>query len=150
MGQLSALLDLARQRAEQRSAPYAGEVTPQEAWTLLQSAPGTVLIDVRSHAERQWVGRVPNSVEIEWASWPGMAHNDHFLVHMKKQVDPEAMVLFLCRSGVRSIAAAKLATENGWRNCYNILEGFEGEKDANGQRGHIGGWRKAGLPWTQS
>lgn len=150
MGQLSAILELARQRGEAKNLPYAGEVTPREAWTLLTNAPGTVLVDVRTQAEWHWVGRVPNAVEIEWLSWPAMHRNEHFLAQLKRQVDPEAMVLFLCRSAQRSHHAAVLAAEHGWRNGYNILEGFEGDRDANGQRGHVGGWRNAGLPWTQS
>ena len=150
MGQLSAILEIARQRGEARQLPYAGEVTPKEAWTLLQSAPGTVLVDVRTQAELHWVGKVPNAVEIEWMNWPTMQKNEHFMVQLNRQVDKEAMVLFLCRSAQRSHFAAVLATQNGWNNCYNILEGFEGDKDANSQRGHAGGWRNAGLPWSQS
>jgi rhodanese-related sulfurtransferase len=150
MGQLSAILELARQRGEAKQLPYAGEVTPREAWTLLQNAPGTVLVDVRTQAEWAWVGRVPHAVEIEWLSWPSMHKNEHFMTALNRQVDKEAMVLFLCRSAQRSHYAALLATQNGWNNCYNILEGFEGDKDARNQRGHVGGWRNAGLPWSQT
>ena len=74
--------------------------------------------------------------------------NVNFLAQLRQQVDHEALVLFLCRSGVRSHHAAALATANGWTSCYNVLEGFEGDKDANGQRGKTSGWRFAGLPWT--
>ena len=150
MGQISSILELARQRGESKQLPYAGEVTPREAWTLIQNAPGTVLVDVRSQAECYWVGRVPNAVEIEWLSWPGMHKNEHFMVQLNRQVDREALVLFLCRSAQRSHHAAVLATASGWGNCYNILEGFEGDKDANNQRGRAGGWRQAGLPWSQN
>lgn len=150
MGQISAILELARQRGEAKQLAYAGEVTPREAWTLLTSAPGTVLVDVRSQAELHWVGRVPNAVEIEWLSWPTMHKNDHFMTQINRQIDREALVLFLCRSAQRSHHAAILATQNGWNNCYNILEGFEGDRDVNQQRGSIGGWRQAGLPWSQS
>ncbi len=68
---------------------------------------------------------------------------------MKRQIDTEALVMFLCRSGVRSIGAATAASAAGYTNCYNILEGFEGDKDASGHRNTVGGWRMAGLPWLQ-
>ena len=80
-------------------------------------------------------------------SYPGNRANPHFLAQLKQQVDPEALVLFLCRSGARSHNAAALAAQAGYSECYNVLEGFEGDKDANGQRGKLGGWRHAGLPW---
>jgi rhodanese-related sulfurtransferase len=150
MGKLSAILELARHRGETLKLPYAGAVTPTEAWELLQNAPGTRLVDVRTHCEWHWVGRVPHAVEIEWMRWPERTLNANFLTELGSQVDKESLVLFLCRSAQRSHSAAILATENGWSNCYNILEGFEGEKDTSGQRGHVGGWRKAGLPWSQS
>lgn len=150
MGQIAAILELARRRGEAKQLGYAGEVTPQEAWTLVQTAPGTVVVDVRTHAEWNWVGRVPNAVEIEWMHWPERDRNANFLSQLEAQVDKQAMVLFLCRSAVRSHHAAVLAAEHGFNQCYNILEGFEGDKDANQQRGTIGGWRKAGLPWSQS
>ena len=149
MGKLSDTLNLARERAEALNRPYQGELTPQEAYTLLQLAPGAKLVDVRTRAEWDWVGRVPGAVEIEWNQYPGGARNPNFLAELKRQVDPESVVMFLCRSGVRSIGAATAATEAGYANCYNVLGGFEGDKDANGHRGNIGGWRKAGLPWIQ-
>ncbi len=150
MGHLSDLLGLARDRGEKLGLSYSGALTPAEAFTVWQSAPGAVLVDVRTRAEWEWVGRVPNAVEIEWNSWPGGERNPHFLAQLMHQVDREALVLFLCRSGVRSHNAAILAQQQGYTACYNILEGFEGDRDANGQRGHIGGWRHAGLPWIQS
>lgn len=149
MGTLSDLLALAQQRAANLELPYQGALTPAEAWQVLQLAPGAKLVDVRSRAELEWVGRVPDAVEIEWASWPGMQRNPGFVNQLRQQVDAEALVMFLCRSGARSDGAARLALEAGYSNCYNILEGFEGDKDANGQRNHIGGWRHAGLPWQQ-
>ena len=150
MGQIAAILELARRRGAAKELTYAGEVTPLEAWTLVESAPGTVIVDVRTHAEWNWVGRVPNAVEIEWMHWPERDRNANFLKQLEAQVDKEGMVLFLCRSAQRSHHAAALATEHGFNQCYNILEGFEGDKDANQQRGAVGGWRKAGLPWIQS
>ena len=99
--------------------------------------------------DRDWVGRVPGAIEIEWMLYPGNEPNAHFLAHFKRQVDPEALVMFLCRSGARSNAAATLAAGSGFTNAYNILEGFEGDKDAGGHRNKVGGWRHANLPWTQ-
>jgi len=140
---------LANARGEALGRPYKGELTPQEAYDLLALAPGAKIVDVRTRAEWDWVGRVAGSVEIEWNQYPGGVRNPNFLAELKRQVDPEALVMFLCRSGARSVGAATVATEAGYGDCYNILEGFEGDKDANGHRNTIGGWRKAGLPWIQ-
>ena len=149
MGTLSDLLSLAHARAENLGLPYPGALTPAETWQVMQLAPGAKLVDVRTRAELDWVGRVPGAVEIEWKSYPSMQENPNFLAQLKHQVDPEALVLFICRSGVRSDSAARLATSAGYANCYNVLEGFEGDKDANNQRNRIGGWRLASLPWYQ-
>ena len=78
-----------------------------------------------------------------------MQRNANFVSQLRHQVDPEALVMFMCRSGARSDGAARAAVEAGYSNCYNVLEGFEGDRDANGQRNRIGGWRHAGLPWHQ-
>ena len=149
MGQLTEILKLAAARSQDLERPYLGELTPQEAFTLLQLAPGAKIVDVRTRAEWDWVGRVPGAIEIEWNQYPGGGRNPNFIAELQRQVDPEALVMFLCRSGARSIGAAALATEAGYNSCYNILEGFEGDKDSNGQRNRIGGWRKADLPWHQ-
>ena len=149
MGKLSEILSLARTRGEALGRPYKGELTPPEAYELLKLAPGAKVVDVRTRAEWDWVGRVPDAVEIEWNQYPGGVRNPNFLAELKRQVDQEALVMFLCRSGVRSVAAAIAATEAGYGDCYNILEGFEGDKDASSHRNAIGGWRKAGLPWIQ-
>lgn len=149
MGTLSALLSLAQQRAADMQVPYQGALTPAEAYQVLQLAPGARLVDVRTRAEWDWVGRVPGAVEIEWLGYPGMQVNPNFVSQLQHQVDREALVMFLCRSGARSDAAARAAIVAGFSNCYNILEGFEGDKDAAGHRNRIGGWRHAGLPWQQ-
>jgi rhodanese-related sulfurtransferase len=107
-----------------------------------------VLIDVRSDAEREWVGFVPGAVALAWKQWPGMAPNPHFDAGIKAAAAGKKALL-LCRSGVRSVAAARRATELGVQ-AYNILEGFEGDPDASGQRGKTGGWRMRGLPWRQN
>lgn len=149
MGKLTEILGLARQRGLALERPYQGELTPREAFDLLRLAPGAKIVDVRTRAEWDWVGRVPEAVEIEWNQYPGGVRNPNFLAELKRQIDTEALVMFLCRSGVRSIGAATAASAAGYTNCYNILEGFEGDKDASGHRNTVGGWRKAGLPWLQ-
>lgn len=150
MGKLTEILKLANERAERLALPYAGALTPAEAWEVLQSAPGARLVDVRTRAEWDWVGRVPEAVEIEWLSYPGNTPNPAFVQQLRREVDPEALVMFLCRSSGRSDKAARVAAESGYAEAYNILEGFEGDRDAKGQRNRVGGWRHAGLPWFQS
>jgi rhodanese-related sulfurtransferase len=149
MGKLTETLALAQERGKAMALPYQGALTPQEAHDLLHLAPGARLVDVRTRAEWDWVGRIPGAIEIEWNRYPDGARNANFLAEIRRQVDPEALVLFICRSGGRSDAAARLAMEAGYGNCYNVLEGFEGDKDARGQRNATGGWRHAGLPWHQ-
>lgn len=133
-------------------APYAGAVTPQEALTLVQSDPRVKLVDVRTNAERDWVGRVvvPDTqhLAVQWSTYPGGVPNSQFLEQLSAQVGKDDILLFLCRSGVRSRHAAKLATEAGFLWSYDILEGFEGDKDGNGHRKSVGGWCKHGLPWV--
>lgn len=126
---------------------YAGDVTPETALEWWQRGAG-VLVDVRTDAEREWVGFVPGAVPLAWKQWPGMAMNTAFDDGLRAAVPPGAKALLLCRSGVRSIAAAKRATELGIE-AYNILEGFEGDPDEHGHRGSRGGWRLRGLPWRQ-
>lgn len=150
MGRLTQILETAQERARTKGLPYDGALTPAEAHELLTLAPGAKLVDVRTRAEWDWVGRVPGSVEIEWQTYPGGQPNASFTAELKQQVDPESLVMFLCRSGGRSHAAASAAKQAGYTEAYNILEGFEGDKDAAGHRNSVGGWRKAGLPWVQS
>jgi len=149
MGAITAILSRAHARAEAQNLPYSGALLPEEALQLMQLMPHAKLVDVRTQAEWQFVSTVPNAKQIEFKAFPTMQQNPHFVQQLKHQVDPEAVVLFLCRTGARSDAAARLAAENGYSNCYNILEGFEGEKDNQGQRGNINGWRAKKLPWTQ-
>ncbi|HCX81239.1 MAG: MBL fold metallo-hydrolase [Curvibacter sp. RIFCSPHIGHO2_12_FULL_63_18] len=133
--------------AAQAAAGYAGDVSAELAFAWWQAGEA-VLVDVRSDAEREWVGFVPGAVALAWKQWPGMAMNPQFDAGLQAAVPAGKKVVLLCRSGVRSIAAAKRATELGLQ-AYNILEGFEGDPDANAQRGHRGGWRLRGLPWRQ-
>ena len=147
---ISEILDAAQARAGDKKLPYVGALLPQEAYALLQNAPGAKLVDVRTRAEWDYVGRVPGAVQIEWQRYPGGQPNPDFLVELQAQVDPEALVMFLCRSGARSHAAASAATQVGYTQAFNVLEGFEGDKDQHGHRNSVGGWRCAGLPWVQS
>lgn len=149
MSQLNEILESARSRAVSKALPYSGEVTPSEAWALLQAMPNAKLVDVRTQAEWQWVGVVPGAQLIEWKSYPGMASNPNFMAQLKAAIDSESVVLFLCRSGARSHDAAALAAQHGFTAAMNILEGFEGDKDAASHRGSKNGWQAAGLPWTQ-
>ena len=150
MGSITEILNRAKLRVEDMNLPYAGALLPTEALTLLQENPDARLVDVRSQAEWSWVGRIPGAVEIEWQSFPGMQVNPNFLEQLSCKVPKESPVMFICRSGVRSNQAAIAASESGYSNCFNILEGFEGEKDSSGHRGIQGGWKVAGLPWVQS
>jgi rhodanese-related sulfurtransferase len=146
------ILITARQRATIDSLPYAGAVTPQEACALLQGDKGVKLVDVRTLAERDWVGRVilpePQHLAVQWSLYPGGAQNPEFMTQLEHQANQNDTLLFLCRSGVRSRYAAKLATENGFTHCFDILEGFEGDRDEQGHRKSIGGWCLHGLPWV--
>lgn len=131
-----------------RAEGYAGDLTPQQAWQWVQAGKA-VLIDVRTDAERIWVGGVPGAAAVAWKQWPGMAVNGEFDAQLQAAAPAGATLVLLCRSGVRSIAAARRATEHGYM-AYNILEGFEGDPDVHGHRGQRGGWRFHGLPWHQS
>lgn len=126
---------------------YAGDVGCTMAYTWWQAG-NAILVDVRSDAEREWVGFIPGALALAWKQWPGMAPNPHFDRLLCESVQPGQKVLLLCRSGVRSIAAAKRATELGMQ-AYNVLEGFEGDPDGHAHRGNRGGWRRLGLPWRQ-
>ncbi|MGV8893012.1 MAG: rhodanese-like domain-containing protein [Burkholderiaceae bacterium] len=146
------ILAVARQRGTEQSLPYAGAVTPQETFTLLQANIKIKLIDVRTNAERDWVGKVDiNDIQhasVQWNLYPGSIPNPDFLAQLKQVSSKDTILLFLCRSGVRSRHAAKLATENDYLHCFDILEGFEGNKNADGHRKTVGGWCHAELPWT--
>ncbi|MES2535864.1 MAG: rhodanese-like domain-containing protein [Pseudomonadota bacterium] len=146
------ILATARERGLTEKYPYAGAVTPQEAFLLLQAAPHVKLVDVRTDAERDWVGRVAipdvQHAAVQWNTYPGGKPNPAFLTQLESLAGKDDILLFLCRSAVRSRNAATLAAQNGFSQCYDILEGFEGNKDAEGHRKNVAGWCKAGLPWT--
>jgi rhodanese-related sulfurtransferase len=138
----------AAERARKLGLTYAGALLPAEAHALMQA--GAKLVDVRTQPELLYVGKVPGSVAVEWQSYPGNRPNPQFLSALAAVVPKEQPVMFLCRSGARSHSAAETAAREGWRECYNVLEGFEGAKDAAQHRGTVEGWKKAGLPWTQN
>jgi rhodanese-related sulfurtransferase len=150
MADIEAIFKAARERARAQGLPYEGSLLPAEAHAILQNQTGAKLVDVRSRAELDFVGRVPGSVEIEWKSYPGMRPNPQFVDQLKQQVSADAVVMFLCRSGGRSHETAAAAAQAGYREAYNVLEGFEGDRDAGGHRNTTGGWRARGLPWSQS
>jgi rhodanese-related sulfurtransferase len=137
----------AADRGQKMGLNYAGALLPAEAHALMQR--GAKLVDVRTKPEVLYVGRVPGSVTLEWQTYPGNRPNPEFLGELAAAVGKDEPVMFLCRSGARSHAAAEAATQAGWRECYNVLEGFEGDKDNEQHRSTVGGWRKAGLPWIQ-
>ncbi len=126
---------------------YAGDISATLAYAWWQSG-DAVLVDVRTDAEREWVGFIPGAVALAWKQWPGMTMNPGFDSGLLAAVPADKKAVLLCRSGVRSVAAAKRATELGVE-AYNILEGFEGDPDAQAHRGNKGGWRLHGLPWRQ-
>jgi rhodanese-related sulfurtransferase len=147
MNDIEAIRGAARRRGEQLNLPYAGAVLPREAYAMMQA--GAKLVDVRTQAELYWVGRVPGSVLVEWNGYPGGQLNPDFLAQLAEATAKDEPVVFLCRSGNRSHFAAIVATQAGWRECYNVLEGFEGDRDANQHRSSVNGWKVAGLPWVQ-
>jgi len=135
---------------------YAGDVTVLQAWDMLKDSQNTTLVDVRTKAEWSFVG-LPDLSSIDkkvypisWVLFPDMSPNSCFIEELKtSQPDVTAPVLFLCRSGVRSIAAAIAATNAGYTKCYNVLGGFEGDLDKSNHRGNSAGWKAENLNWVQ-
>lgn len=144
----SAILAIARERGEREGLPYAGGVTPEEAWTLISHGEG-VLVDVRTAEERKFVGHVPKGLHVAWMTGISLVRNPRFVKELETKVAKDEVVLLLCRSGKRSAAAAEAATKAGFKNVFNVLEGFEGDHDEHQRRGTFNGWRHAGLPWIQ-
>ena len=138
----------AAERAKRLGVPYAGALLPAEALALMKT--GAKLVDVRTKAEIHYVGRIPGALEVEWQTYPGGKPNPGFLDELADAVDKDEPAMFICRSGARSHGAAEAAMRAGWKETYNVLEGFEGEKDAEGHRNAVNGWRFARLPWKQS
>jgi rhodanese-related sulfurtransferase len=150
MGKITKILNTAQKRAKENNLPYEGALLPQEAYEILQSAPGAKLVDVRTRAELDWVGRIPNAEVVEWVTYPGMKPNPNFITQLEQVVDKESLVMFLCRSGARSHNATIAATQAGYADSYNVMEGFEGDQNGDKHRNEVNGWRAAKLPWEQS
>jgi rhodanese-related sulfurtransferase len=140
---------------------YLADATPQEAWEILASEPGATLVDVRTTAEWSYVGLPDLSavkaplLRVEWQSFPSMQLNPAFVETVdqalrRQGATNDTPLLFICRSGARSAAAAAAMTEMGYSRCYNIAGGFEGQRDQAGHRGTVEGWKAAELPWVQS
>jgi rhodanese-related sulfurtransferase len=141
------LLSAARRRQEATGGTYAGAVTPPEAWALVQAGAAR-LVDVRTAAETRYVGQVPGSLLVEWHG-KDVPQVEVFIAALAQVVTADEHLLFLCRSAVRSHHAAAAATRAGFAHCYNVLEGFEGQRNHAQQRGAVDGWRWHGLPWVQ-
>ena len=139
------------------SQGYAGDVTPKTAWDILKTKDDSYLVDCRTTAEWNFVG-VPDLSQLhkeaallEWTRFPDGSPNPDFVNQVEQTIpDRDATILFLCRSGQRSIGAATAMTEAGYPNCYNVLEGFEGNANRENHRNKSDGWKFAGLPWQQS
>jgi rhodanese-related sulfurtransferase len=149
MDDVSEILNKAHQRAQQMRLSYAGALLPAEAYALMKSVPGARLVDVRTRPEWDFVGKVPGSLMIEWQSYPTSQPNPSFVEELAAQAGKSDILMFLCRSGARSHAAASAASNLGYSKSYNVLQGFEGDKDPNGHRASVGGWQFSGLPWVQ-
>lgn len=140
---------------------FAGDVSALEAFEALSSEPQSMLIDVRTKVEWAYVG-IPDLSSIgkemllvEWQSYPGMAVNEGFAETLsaelaRRGIGPETALFFLCRSGARSLSAAKAVAAFGFERCFNVAGGFEGPLDDARHRGNVDGWKAAGLPWVQS
>jgi len=151
MSTLEQLYAQATQRADQNQLPYAGAIAPAEAFELLQLDPSARLVDVRTRAELDWVGRpaIDNAQysHIEWIQYPGSVPNTAFMQQLHEVASSDTPVLFLCRSAARSKLAAVLAQKEGFTKAFDLLEGFEGDKDGQGHRKTVSGWCFRGLPW---
>ncbi len=129
---------------------YAGELSPKQAYESWKEG-HAVIVDVRTREERHFVGQVPGVLAIEWAKGITMEANSAFISILENQIpNKDTPVLFLCRSGARSHQAAMAAAAHGYGKAYNILQGFEGDRNQLGQRRQTNGWISSGLPWTQS
>ena len=136
---------------------YAGDITPKEAWEILAREPRAQLVDVRTDAEWAYVGVVDlralgkEPLLVPWKLFPGQQVNAEFVVQVREKIpERDVPLLLLCRSGVRSKDAAIALTREGYARCYNVAQGFEGDRDDKTHRNTRGGWRVDGLPWIQS
>ena len=142
------LLVAAKQEAITEGLKYAGLVAADDAWKLFVNGQAHI-VDVRAIEERKFVGHVPNTLHVAWQTGPALIKNPRFLRELESKLSKDSVILLLCRSGKRSAAAAEAATAAGFKNVFNVREGFEGDLNENQQRGSSGGWRQRGLPWVQ-
>src|ERR1700730_976556 len=137
----------AQERARKDHLPYFGALSPSDAYAVIKAVPNARLIDVRTRPEWDYVGHVPESSLLEWNAYPDGRRNTEFLPELRVDApNPAEPAFFLCRSGHRSDGAARVAAAAGYSKAFNVLEGFEGDKDAHGHRGQLGGWGKARPP----
>jgi rhodanese-related sulfurtransferase len=135
---------------------YAGDVTSRQAWDSLSENKRAVLVDVRTRPEWSYVG-LPQLdaigkrvLLVSWQRFPALDLNPQFAEELAAhQIGKDDPIYFICRSGVRSRAAAEAATANGYKRCFNVADGFEGPRDGEGHRGRLAGWKASGLPWVQ-
>lgn len=154
---MSLAVDIAERYEIVPAAGYAGDVSPTTAWRMLEQIRTSVMVDVRTTAEWAYVGGPDmravgkGAVAIEWQVFPSMRIDPDFVAKLTDRIGPDrdAPLLMLCRSGVRSAAAARAMTAAGYRMCFNVAGGFEGALDADGHRGGASGWKADGLPWSQ-
>ena len=147
---LNNVIERIKARAIDANLPYFGASTPKESQFIQEKVSSAFIVDVRTRPEWIYVGSVPGSIQIEWQLFPTGEFNGSFLDHLRENVPTDAYVLFLCRSGARSHAAASLASNAGYSKAINVIDGVEGDKDASGHRGTTAGWKFSGLPWVQS
>lgn len=143
-----AVLETARDKAATAGLTYPGGVSPRDAWALFSSGEA-VLVDVRTAEERKFVGYVPDSVHVPWATGTSLTRNPRFVRELEAKTGKDAVILLLCRSGNRSALAADAAAKAGFTQVFNVLEGFEGDLNDGQHRGTLNGWRYLGLPWVQ-
>ena len=163
----SALSSMPAEIQQAADLAYAGIVSPTQAWAWFQAGEAVivdvrteavivdvrteaVIVDVRTKEELHFVGQVPGSLHVAWANGTAMNRNPRFVKELEAKLQKQQKILLLCRSGKRSAEAAKVATQAGFTQVYNIAQGFEGDLNAQQQRGTLGGWRYANLPWQQN
>lgn len=142
------VLERARELGRISGLAFAGAVSPRDAWALF-SAGVVKLVDVRTAEERKFVGHVPGTEHVAWATGTSLLRNPRFVRELEAKAPKTATILLLCRSGKRSAEAAAAATRAGFGSVFNVLEGFEGDLNDRLQRGRLGGWRQHDLPWVQ-
>lgn len=141
-------------------AGHVPDLDVGEVWRRLEGDKGAQLIDVRTRAEWSFVGLPDVSqlgrrpVLIEWQGFPDNRADPAFVDKLSRELEAagvkkDAELFFICRSGGRSLLAAKAMTAAGYSRCRNVADGFEGPLDGNRHRGAVAGWKAAGLPWVQ-